>query len=67
MQDAINQQQPEAILAPAHLLAILLAEDKQRGSATAFVRNVHEEGMQASNSMMFLTVSFMPVSLEAIC
>lgn len=44
LQDAANQQQAEAILAPAHLLAILLTEDKQRGSATAFVRNVHDEG-----------------------
>lgn len=44
MQDAVNQQ-AEAILGPAHLLAILLTEDKQRGSATAFVRNVHDEGM----------------------
>ena len=44
LQDAVNQQQAEAILAPAHLLAILLTEDKQRGSATAFVRNVHDEG-----------------------
>ena len=44
LQDAVNQQQAQAILAPAHLLAILLTEDKQRGSATAFVRNVHDEG-----------------------
>lgn len=48
LQDAVNQQQAEAILAPAHLMAILLTEDKQRGSATAFVRNVHDEGTSTS-------------------
>lgn len=44
LQDAVRQQKPETILAPAHLLAILLTEDKQRGSAAAFVRNAHDEG-----------------------
>lgn len=48
LQDAVSQQQAETILAPAHLLAILLTEDKQRGSATAFVRNVHDEGTAKS-------------------
>ena len=44
LQEAVRQQKAETILAPAHLLAILLTEDKQRGSAAAFVRNVHDEG-----------------------
>lgn len=45
-------KQAQAILGPAHLLAILLTEDKQRGSATAFVRNVHDEGTPISRCML---------------
>ena len=44
LQVAVQQQKPEAVLAPVHLLAILLTEDKGRGSASAFVRNVQDAG-----------------------
>lgn len=44
VQAAVQHQKPEVLLAPAHLIAILLTEDKGRGSASAFVRNVQDAG-----------------------
>ncbi|KAL0033594.1 hypothetical protein WJX79_006288 [Trebouxia sp. C0005] len=44
-QDTGVQECPEVLLAPAHLLAILLTEDKARGSPTAFVGNADQEGL----------------------
>ena len=46
LQVAVQQQKPETLLAPVHLLAILLTEDKGRGSASPFVRNVQDAGQQ---------------------
>lgn len=44
MQAAVQQQTPEALLAPVHLLAILLTEDKGRGSTAAFACNAKDAG-----------------------
>ena len=50
------QQQPQTLLAPAHLLAILLTEDKAAGSATALVRNAHESGTAWSKALYLMPV-----------
>ncbi|DBB00800.1 TPA: hypothetical protein ACH3X1_000730 [Trebouxia sp. C0004] len=44
-QEAGVQDRPEVLLAPVHLLAILLTEDKARGSPTAFVCSADQEGL----------------------
>ena len=62
LQEAVAQQQPQTLLAPAHLLAILLTEDKAQGTATAFVRNVHEAG----ETLTDLTLMF-PVPVPSCC
>ena len=52
LQVAVQQQNPEALLAPVHLLAILLTEDKGRGSATAFVHTAQTAGQCMTSCMI---------------